>query len=32
MYHLVLHFRLQDVNLMRTFKTRWFNREAKPTR
>ncbi|TGB81039.1 type II toxin-antitoxin system RelE/ParE family toxin, partial [Salmonella enterica subsp. enterica serovar Enteritidis] len=24
MYHLVLHFRLQDVNLMRTFKTRWF--------
>ncbi|KNN05895.1 addiction module toxin RelE, partial [Salmonella enterica subsp. enterica serovar Derby] len=29
MYHLVLYFRLQDVNLMRIFKTRWFNREAK---
>ncbi|EDL8270390.1 type II toxin-antitoxin system RelE/ParE family toxin, partial [Salmonella enterica subsp. enterica serovar Kentucky] len=26
MYHLVLYFRLQDVNLMRIFKTRWFNR------
>lgn len=29
MYHLVLYFRLQDVNLMRIFKTVWFNREAK---
>lgn len=29
MYHLVLYFRLQDVNLMRIFKTKWFNREAK---